>query len=80
MRGIFGLLYSVVFILYVLAGFFVLFHISRYALNRRIATLAAFLFIIVTTVLLFANAFLFFHLPLDTMLQSNASSSFDSSL
>ncbi|MEP7162227.1 MAG: hypothetical protein ABI747_00475 [Candidatus Moraniibacteriota bacterium] len=68
MRSIFNLLYLFLFLGLGLASFFVLFHISRYALNKKVASFAALLFIFVTAVLLWTNAVLFFNLPLEELL------------
>lgn len=65
MRGIFNLIYAFLFLGFVTMSFFILFHISRYSINRRVASLAALIFIAVTGVLLATNALLFFQLPLD---------------
>jgi hypothetical protein len=76
MQGFFGILYAFLFIGLTLASFFILFHLSRYTLNRRVASLAALLFIAVTTVLLFTNAMLFFRLPMQELLPQSHSSTF----
>lgn len=65
MRGLFGLLYVFLFLGLVTMSFFILFHLTRYSIHRRVASLAAVIFVTVTAVLLATNALLFFQLPLD---------------
>lgn len=67
MQGLFGILYAFLFLGLALASFFILFHLSRYTLNRRVASLAALLFIAVTAILLLTNAALFLQLPLQEL-------------
>lgn len=68
MFPVFGLLYTLLFISCVLAAFFIVFHLLRYSLNRRMAFFATTLFLTVFSVLLIVNAMLFFSLPLSTLL------------
>ena len=68
MLALFGFLYLFLFLGIVLTSLFILYHIHHYALNRRVASLAITIFLTVTVVLLWANAVLFFHLPLDKLL------------
>ncbi len=68
MQLFFGVTYLIFFLGIVVASLFIVFHLSRYALNRRLATGMTLLFVIVTAALLLANALLFFSLPLDTLL------------
>ncbi len=68
MQLFFGITYLIFFFGIVVASLFIMFHLSRYSLNRRLATGMTALFVVVTAVLLWANALLFFSLPLDTLL------------
>jgi hypothetical protein len=68
MQLFFGITYLLFFGGVVIASLFIMFHLSRYTLNRRIATGMTLLFVVVTAALLLANTLLFFSLPLDTLL------------
>lgn len=68
MRLIFGILYTFLFFSYVATALFVVFHLLRYSLNRKMAILSTTLFVIVLFLLLVANALLFFTLPFENML------------
>ena len=71
MRPLFGLLYTVLFFSYVATAAFIVFHIIRYSLDRKIAFFGVVLFVSVLAVLLFTNAMLFFSLPIETLLPVN---------
>lgn len=71
MQIIFGLFYTLLFLCYILAAFFVVFHLLRYSLNKQHGFIGAVVFIFVTVILLFTNALLFFSLPLSQLLPSN---------
>lgn len=68
MRLIFGILYTFLFSSYVATALFVVFHLLRYSLNRKMAILSTTLFVTVLFLLLVANALLFFTLPFENML------------
>lgn len=68
MQLIFGILYTFLFFSYVATALFVVFHLLRYSLNRKMAILSTTLFVIVLFLLLVANALLFFTLPFENML------------
>lgn len=68
MSGIFWILYLILFLIAVCTALFIIFHLVRYALDRRMATFMTLLFTIVTTILLISNAALFSSLSLDTLL------------
>lgn len=74
MRFIFGGLYTFLFFAYVITGIFVVFHLLRYSLNRRLAFAGAILFTSVFILLLFTNALIFFSLPLEQLLTFTPSS------
>jgi heme A synthase len=68
MQLFFGITYLIFFFGVVVASLFIMFHLSRYSLNRRLATGMTLLFVVVTAALLMANMALFFSLPLDSLL------------
>lgn len=68
MQLIFGLLYTVLFVSFVVTALFIVFHLVRYSLNRTVSIFGTFFFIAVFSVLLLSNAILFFSLPLDSLL------------
>jgi hypothetical protein len=68
MRDLFGLLYLLLFFSYITAALFIVFHIARYSLKRSAALFGLTLFLVVFFVLIFANAMIFFSLPIDTLL------------
>lgn len=70
MRLVFGLLYTFLFFSFVATALFIVFHLLRYSLNRRVALWSAALFLFVFIILLITNAALFFSLPFDTLLPS----------
>lgn len=67
MSQFFGLLYLVFFIGCVTAALFILFHLLRYALDKKMALFMSLVFTVVTLVLLTTNTILFLSLPLDTL-------------
>lgn len=73
MRFVFGLLYTFLFLSFVITGLFVVFHLLRYSLNRKVALFGTLLFVSVLGILLFTNALLFFSLPLEEMLPLQSS-------
>ncbi len=73
MRFVFGLLYTFLFFSFVITGLFVVFHLLRYSLNRKVALFGTLLFVSVLGILLFTNALLFFSLPLEEMLPLQSS-------
>ena len=64
MSLIFGLLYTVLFISLVVTALFIVFHLLRYTLNRKMAVFSTLFFTTVFAILLIANAMIFFSLPL----------------
>ena len=72
MQLIFGLLYTVLFFVYIIMALFIVFHLLRYTLNRKTAVLSTSFFLVVFTILLFSNAILFFSLPLSELLPSSS--------
>ena len=68
MRLLFGILYTFLFFSYVATALFVVFHLLRYSLNRKVAVLSTTLFLTVLCILLIVNAWLFFALPIDDFL------------
>lgn len=68
MRSIFGLLYTVLFFSYIAAALFIVFHIVRYSLKRSTTLFGVTLFLVVFLVLIFANALIFFSLPIDELI------------
>lgn len=73
MQNFFGLLYFVFLSGCVIAALFILFHLLRYALDRKLALLMSLIFTTVTLILLVANIALYFSLPLENFLPNNYS-------
>ncbi len=65
MRLVLGLLYTVLFLCYVMTALFVVFHLLRYSLDRKSAVFTTLFFVTVFIILLFTNAVLFFSLPIE---------------
>jgi hypothetical protein len=65
MRPIIGLLYTLYFFALVTTSLFIIFHLMRYSLNRKVALLGTLFFLIVFSILLFTNALIFFSLPIE---------------
>ena len=65
MRLISGVLYTILFLSYTLTALFVVFHLLRYSIDRKMAIFSTIFFVVVFTILLFTNALLFFSLPLE---------------
>ncbi len=63
MQSLFGLFYTLLFLCYIFAALFVVFHILRYSLDRKKALFGVTFFLSVAAILLFINAILFFSLP-----------------
>lgn len=74
MRQMLGLFYTVLFLSYIFAALFIVFHIVRYSFDKKTAVFGATLFLVVLVILLFTNALLFFSLPFDTVLSHTVSS------
>lgn len=72
MKEVLGLLYSILFICYVFAAVFVLFHLLRYSLNKQQGLIGAIVFAAVAALLLFTNALLFFNLPFEEIFNLNS--------
>ncbi len=68
MQLFFGITYLLFFAGVVIASLFIMFHLSRYSLNRRLAVGMTGIFVVVTAILLWSNSALFFNLPLETLL------------
>lgn len=68
MRLIVGLFYTFLFFSYLTLALFIVFHLLRYSLNRKVAVMSTIFFLTVFTVLVLTNATIFFSLPLDTLL------------
>jgi len=66
MHSLFGTLYALLFLAYVSASGFIVYHFLRYSPTKIGATVGITIFLSVFLVLLFTNAMLFFMLPLDT--------------
>lgn len=68
MQLIFGLLYTVLFMSFLVTALFIAFHLLRYSLNRKASLFGTLFFVAVFTVLLFSSAIIFFSLPLASLL------------
>lgn len=66
MHSLFGILYALMFLAYISAGGFIVYHFLRYSPTRTGATIGVTLFLSVFLILLFTNAMLFFMLPVDS--------------
>ena len=67
MRPILGLLYVIFFLGSLTTALFVVFHLLRYSLDRKVALFGTIFFLTVFVILLFTNALIFFSLPLETI-------------
>lgn len=82
MQSLFSILYALMFLAYISAGGFVVYHFLRYSPTRTGAIIGVTLFLSVFLVLIFTNAMLFFMLPIDSFfpgIDIPASFSFSSS-
>lgn len=68
MQLFFGITYLLFFAGVVIVSLFIMFHLSRYSLNRKLAIGMTVLFVSVSAVLLLSNSVIFLNLPLDTLL------------
>lgn len=68
MQTFFGSIYLIFFSGCTIAALFILFHLLRYALDRKLALLMSLIFTAVTLVLLATNAALYLNLPLENLL------------
>ncbi len=66
MHSFFGILYALIFLAYVSASGFIVYHFLRYSPTRIGATVGTTIFLTVFLVLIFTNAMIFLMLPLDT--------------
>lgn len=68
MQAFFGIFYLIFFLGCITAALFILFHLLRYALDRKLALFMGLLFTSVTIILLATNTALFFTLPFDELI------------
>jgi hypothetical membrane protein len=69
LTAIFTLFYLIFFILWVIAGLFIIYHIARYSLNKKNAALTLIIFISVMAALLLSNVLLFSSLRLEEIIK-----------
>lgn len=65
MIAIFGILYFILLLIYVLAALFIVYHIMRFSLNKGVMILTLVIFLSVLGALLFSNIMLFLTLRWD---------------
>jgi uncharacterized membrane protein YoaT (DUF817 family) len=63
--SLFTILYVMLLVMYAFFTFFIVFHISRYSINRPLAPIVIAFFLIGTAILVAANVALFFSIPFD---------------
>lgn len=76
MQFIFGVLYTFLFFTYVATGLFIVYHLLRYSLNRKLGFICTIFFSSVLTILLFTNAFLFLTIPWGNILPAQQNAAF----
>lgn len=62
------ILYAIILISFALMYFFVVYHLSKYSLNASLTKIMLPFFIIISTLLLFSNIFLFFSVDWNALL------------
>jgi hypothetical protein len=72
MQVIFGLLYTFLFLSYIVTALFIVFHLLRYSIDRKSAVVTVTFFLSIFGILLFLNALTFFSLPLAELLPPSA--------
>lgn len=72
MQSLFALIYLIFLSGVVIATLFIIFHLSRYSLNRRLAFGMTIFFLIVTGMLIISNAALFFSIPFESFVPQNS--------
>lgn len=65
MRPLLGLIYTFFFFGLITTSLFIIFHLLRYSLNRKVAIFGTIFFVTVFFILLFTNALIFFSLPIE---------------
>lgn len=65
MTAIIDLIYLLAFLSYLLLSLFIIYHIIRYSGSKTVMVFTLTFFLIGTSLLLFANALLFFSIPFD---------------
>lgn len=75
MQAFLGIVYLIFFLGCITAGLFILFHLLRYALDRKLALFMGLLFTTVAVILLATNTVLFFSLPFDELLPLSSTGS-----
>ncbi|MFZ3031895.1 MAG: hypothetical protein WA082_02580 [Candidatus Moraniibacteriota bacterium] len=68
MQFIFGILYTLFFMSFLVMALFIVFHLLRYSLNQKVSVFGTIFFVVVFTILLFSNAMLFFSIPIGDLL------------
>ena len=66
MQTLFHLVYTLAFLGYILLTLFIVYHIARFSMNKRVAVFVMIFFITGTILLLISNAILFFSIPLES--------------
>jgi hypothetical protein len=73
--SVFQIMYIVAFASYVLLALFIVYHLTRYSLDRSVMLFTVSFFIIGTLLLLATNAFLFQNIPFDRFTRNANTSS-----
>jgi cytochrome c oxidase subunit IV len=63
MLTIFGILYFILLIIYILAGIFIIYHLVKFSLSKSVMILTVGIFVSVFAALLLTNITLFFAIP-----------------
>lgn len=61
-------LYSIIILIYVIASFFIIYHLATYSINLELKTIMLVFFIVVSIGLLFSNLILFFSIDWNAIL------------
>jgi len=61
-------LYAIIILMYVIASFFVVYHLVKYSINSELKTVMLIFFVVVSTGLLLSNILLFFSIDWNTMI------------
>lgn len=65
MQGLATLLYGTFVLIYWLLSVFIVYHLQKYLLDRKVAKMISLIFLIVMMIFFFANLSFFLSLPLD---------------
>ncbi|OGI29406.1 MAG: hypothetical protein A2288_03750 [Candidatus Moranbacteria bacterium RIFOXYA12_FULL_44_15] len=63
-------LYAVILLGFVLTYFFVIYHLAKYSINKKLSAIMLAVFIVISTLLIFSNILLFFAVDWEQLIEN----------